>query len=433
VKTDRISLVVTLLIVIGLVLAACGPTATPTPTKVPPTKVPPTKVPPTKVPPTEAPPAKGTSYKVGFCAAITGGGSSLGVPERNTAEMLAEQYAGGITGPDGVHHDLEFIIYDTESNPDTAASVASRLITEEEVDVLVCGTLSGNSMAIMPLATENETPLVSMASARAIIQDPETGESRKWIFKTPQENLHSGEWQAQYLEAMGITSVCDLYENTGYGQDCLAQTTAALEPQGIEVIYSDTFERSDTEFPQMPGVQGSGCEAIVVGAIPPGASMVTVAAREVLPNLPVIQGHGVCNQTYIDLAGDAAEDVVFPCGRLMIADLLPDDDPQKAVLQKYIADYTAFTDGEPIDTFGGHAWDAITWAVEGLESLNDGLSLAERRANVRDYIENNINDWPGTGGVFNITADDHLGLTYDDLTFVKVTNGTWAYFPPEDW
>jgi branched-chain amino acid transport system substrate-binding protein len=161
--------------------------------------------------------------------------------------------------------------------------------------------------------------------------------------------------------------------------------------------------------------------------------MVTVAAREVLPGVPVIQGHGVCNQTFIDLAGDAAEDTVFPCGRLMIADLLPDSDPQKAVLLKYRADYIAFTDGEPVDTFGGHAWDAIMWAVEGLESLNDGQSLAARRAGVRDYVESNITNWPGTGGVFNITPDDHLGLTYDALTFVKVVDGTWAYFPPEEW
>lgn len=414
-RTDRMHTFIALGIAAVLVLAGC---ATPAPGA------------------TSAPAAgvtEGTPYKIGFCAAITGPGSSLGLPERNTAEMLAEQYAEGVTGPDGVHHSVEVKIYDTESNPDTAASVASRLISEDEVDVLVCGTLSGNSMAVVPLATENEIPLVSMASARSIIEDPETGEARTWIFKTPQENLHSGEWQARYLEALGINQICDLYENTGYGQDCLAQTTIAVEAKGIDVAYTDAFERTDTEFPQMTGVQGSGCSALVVGAIPPGASMVTVAAREVLPDLPVIQGHGVCNQAFIDLAGDAAEGVVFPCGKLMIADLLPDDDPQKAVVQKYAADYTAFTNGEAIDTFGGHAWDAVTWAIEGLTSLNEGLDLAARRAGVRDYIENNIKSWPGVGGVFTITPTDHLGLTYEALTFVKVVDGTWAYFPPEDW
>jgi branched-chain amino acid transport system substrate-binding protein len=415
VKTHRIYMTMALGVAVVLVLAGCAkpaPSATSTPA---------------------AGATEGTPYKIGFCAAITGPGSSLGLPERNTAEMLAEQLADGITGPDGVHHDVQVKIYDTESNPDTASSVASRLISEDEVDVLVCGTLSGNSMAVVPIATENEVPLISMASARSIIEDPETGETRKWIFKTPQENLHSGEWQARYLEALGIKEICDLYENTGYGQDCLAQTTVAVEGKGIDVVYTDAFERTDTEFPQMTGVQGSGCSALVVGAIPPGASMVTVAAREVLPNLPVIQGHGVCNQTFIDLAGDAAEGVVFPCGRLMIADLLPDDDPQKAVVKKYATDYTAFTNGEAIDTFGGHAWDAIMWAVEGLQSLDEGLDLAARRAGVRDYIEDNIKSWPGTGGVFTITPTDHLGLTYEALTFVKVVDGTWAYFPPEDW
>jgi len=414
-KAHRRSMVVALVVAVILVLAGC---ATPAPSA------------------TSAPAAgatEGTPYKIGFCASITGPGSSLGLPERNTAEMIAEQYADGITGPDGVHHAVQVIIYDTESNPDTAASVASRLINEDEVDVLVCGTLSGNSMAVVPIATENEVTMVSMASARSIIEDPETGETRAWIFKTPQENLHSGEWQARYLEAKGISQVCDLYENTSYGQDCLAQSTIALGEKGIDVVYSDAFERTDTEFPQMTGVQGSGCSALVVGAIPPGASMVTVAAREVLPNMPVIQGHGVCNQTFIDLAGDAAEGVVFPCGKLMIADLLPDDDPQKPVVTKYAADYTAFTDGEAIDTFGGHAWDALAWSIEGLQSLNDGLDLAARRAGVRDYIENNITNWPGIGGVFNITPTDHLGLTYEALTFVKVVNGTWAYFPPEEW
>jgi branched-chain amino acid transport system substrate-binding protein len=406
---------VTMIALLSLLVSACAPPAPPEPT--------------------EAVPVEGTAYKLGFCSAATGGGSSLGVPERNTAEMVAAQLeeAAGVSGPDGMIHDVEVIIYDTESTPDVASTVVSRLIEEDEVDAIVCGTLSGNSLAIAPLATEAEVPLVSMASARAIIEDPETGETRYWVFKTPQENFHSGVWQAQYAEAMGWTTVCDLYENTGYGQDCLAQTTAAMEEKGIEVVYTDSFERTDTEFPQMAGVTGSGCEALVVGSIPPGASMVTVASREVAPDLPVVQGHGVCNQAFIDLAGEAVEGVVFPCGKLMYPDLLPADDPQKEFLVEYIENYTEFTDGEPISTFGGHGIDALMWVVEAMESLDEGLTLEERRAAIRDYIEGNITNWPGTGGVFNITPDDHLGLEYDALGFVKVEGGTWVYFPPEEW
>ncbi len=123
----------------------------------------------------------------------------------------------------------------------------------------------------------------------------------------------------------------------------------------------------------------------------------------------------------------------MPCGRLLVAEGLPEDDPQKELLLTYIEDYTEFTGGEPISTFGGHAYDALLWAAEALESLDEGLTLAERRAAIRDYVEANIKDWPGTGGVFNITADDHLGLDYTGLTFVRVEDGGYVYYPEEEW
>lgn len=424
---------VTIVALLALLVSACAPPAPPPePTTPPPPEATPTPPPPE---PTEAVPVEGTAYKLGFCSAATGGGSSLGMPERNTAEMIAAQLeeAAGVSGPDGVIHDVEVIMYDTESTPDVGSSVVTRLIEEDEVDAIVCGTLSGNSLAMVPLIQEAEVPFVSMASARSIILNAETGESYEWAFKTPQENLHSGVWQALWAQHMGWETVCDLYENTGYGQDCLNNTTAAMDEVGIEVVYTDSFERTDTEFPQMAGVTGSGCDALMIGSIPPGASMATVASREVAPDLPVVHGHGVCNQAFIDLAGDAVEGVVLPCGKLMYADLLPDDDPQKEFLLDYIADYTEFTDGEPISTFGGHAMDALVWVIEAMGSLEEGLTLEERRAAIRDYIESEITNWPGTGGVFSITPDDHLGLEYDALGFVKVEGGTWAYFPPEEW
>jgi branched-chain amino acid transport system substrate-binding protein len=271
-------------------------------------------------------PEAGGAYKIGFASAITGPGSSLGEPERNTAEMIAEQLTadGGVLGADGKMHPVEVIIYDTESNPDTAVSVVRRLIEEDEVQVIVAGSLSGNSLAIVPVVTEAEVPYISMASARSIIMNPETGDTYAWAFKTPQENLHSAVWQAMYLTDQGLSTVCYLYENTGYGADCYNNGAVALADANIEIVYEDTFERSDTEFgAQMAGVQAAGCDAVVVGAIPPGASTVTVALRDFVPEIPVVHGHGTCNQAFIDLAGGAAEGVVSPCGRLMAVETLP--------------------------------------------------------------------------------------------------------------
>jgi branched-chain amino acid transport system substrate-binding protein len=451
----KLNTVFALLTMLALLLSACaqaGPAETQAPAQPAETQAPaPTE--PAAAPtetmapePTEAPMAteapteamqgiEGEPYKIGFAPAITGPGSSLGAPEHETGQMIAQQLneQGGVVGPDDVRHPIEIVIFDTETNPDVAVSVVRRMIEEENVQVVVAGTTSGISMAMVPIVTEAEVPYISMASSGAIVKDPETGETRTWAFKTAQDNLASAQWQAQYLTDVGFTKVCHLSENSGYGADTLAQAEKAFGEAGIEIVYSDSFERTGTEFPQVINVQTSDCQAVVVGAIPPASSNISIALRDALPDMPIIHGHGTCNQDHIDLMGaEVAEGMVSPCGKVMVSDTLPDDDPQKDVLVQYVADYTDFT-GKPVNTFGGHGWDAIMLAVNALGSLTDGMDLPAQRAAVRDYLENDVTNWPGISGVYNLSPDDHFSLGFDSLTFVRVENGKWVYYPPEEW
>jgi branched-chain amino acid transport system substrate-binding protein len=378
---------------------------------------------------------EGTTYKIGFAPSVTGGGSFLGTPERDTAEIVTAQLesTGGIVGSDGVLHPVEIIMGDTESNPDVGVSLARRFIDENEVVVLVMGSLTPISLAIAEVAEEAEVPYVSMASSSLIIQDPaDATKMRYWVFKTPQSNGDVAVWQVKRLQKMGVTSVCYLYENTGYGKDCFNSSMKALEAAGFTTASSDSFERTDTEFPQVAGVQASGCEVVVVGAIPPGAAMVTIAVRDALPDIPIIHGHGVCTEDFITTAGAAAEGVELPCSAVIIAEDLASDHPQKAVFMHYKTLYTDYT-GEPVSTFGGHGWDGLMWVLDALKSLPDGLTLDEQRVAVRDYLENNIKDWPGTAGVFTLSPTDHYGLTVESFTWFKVEGGKWAPFPEEQW
>jgi branched-chain amino acid transport system substrate-binding protein len=381
-------------------------------------------------------PAKGAEYKIGFVSSATGNYASLGLPEAKTAEMIQKQLdaQGGITGPDGVKHPVKIIIYDDANEADKAVSSVTRLITEDEVIAVVSSTGSGTSVAQIPVCEENKTPCVSMASAKSITTDPKTSTEYKWMFKTPQTNGHAGEWQAAYLKAKGLTNICIIYTNDGYGKDCLATYKAAAEAAGLSVIYEGSYAATDTEFSaQMASVQASGCQAVEIGSTPPVASLATIAVRNALPETPITLGHGVCNQSYITTAGKAAEGVVFPCGKVTVIDQLADTDPQKAVLQKYITDYTASTNGEAISTFGGHAWDALEMIINAMSTLKNGMSLTDQRAAVRDYLENKVVGWPGISGTFTMSPTDHNGLAKDSLLFVTVKDGKWVAFPEKDW
>jgi branched-chain amino acid transport system substrate-binding protein len=414
---------------IAVLLAAC---AAPTPTPAPPAATP-TVAP--AAPPTPTPaPKVGAPYKIGFIASITGPGASLGIPERNVAQMVQEQLKaqGGIEGPDGVRHEVQILIFDDESKTDTAATVARRLIEQEGVVVLVAGTLSGPSLAMVPIATEAKVPMISMASARSIIEDPETKKMREWIFKPVPENLHSAQMQADYLKAVGVTKVCHLYENTAYGKDTFASAQAIFPQAGIEIVYGDAFERTATEFPQVEKVKASGCQAVVIGSIPPASALVNVAVREALPEVRIVHGHGSCSPDLIKNAGAAAEGTVMPCGKILVADQLPDTDPVKQLNLDFVKAYQDFTKGEPISTFAGHAYDALQWAIAALKTLPDGLSLAEQRAKVREALEG-LRNFPGTHGIFNLSPDDHLGFNYADFVMVVVKDGKFQILPRDQW
>lgn len=402
-----------MLIAVGLVTAACGPAAEPT----------------------TGPTVIGVGYKIGFAPGVTGGASFLGEPERNVAEIISDQLktAGStIVGPDGVVHPVEILIGDTESNPDTAVSLVRRYIDEDEVVAVIGGSVTPISLAIAEVAEEAKVPYISMASSLAIITDPDTGATRPWVFKVAQSNGDVAVRQVERIASLGPTSICYLYENTGYGKDCFGSSSKAVEEAGFPTAYEDSFERTDTEFPQVTAVQAAGCDAVVVGAIPPGASLVTIALRDAMPDIPIIHGHGVCTDDFVTTAGSAAEGMEMPCSPVIIANDVAEGDPQKSVFTEF---YKAYTDdtGDPVSTFGGHGWDSLQWVLEALATLPDGLSLAEQRAAVRDAIESNVTNWPGTAGVFNLSAEDHYGLTPDSFTWFKVENGTFAPFPANQW
>lgn len=366
-------------------------------------------------------------------AAITGRAAFLGEPERDSALMIAaqlEEAGGGVTGPDGVFHPVEILIEDTEGNPDVAIALAKKFIDEDEVVIIVGGTRSPVSVPVaVAVIEEAQTPFISMASSSAIV---EPVEERYWTFKTPQSNKHVAPVQVAYLQAIGVTKIASLYVNNAFGVDSRDALQDAVAGTGIEIVVEEAFEAEDTDFTaQLTKTKASDAQALVVHAIPPAASTITVQFRELGLDMPLIHNHGVGMKPFIDLAGEAANGVVFPIGKMIGAEELPDGDPQKQVLLDFIADYEAFS-GNPRSTFAGHAWDGLQWALECLKSLPDGISLEEQRAQCRDTIEG-LTGFIGTGGIFNLSAEDHVGLSSDDLILVKVENMEWVYFPEEEW
>ncbi len=362
----------------------------------------------------------GESYKIGALVAVTGRASSLGVPQRNTFEMLQQQIdaAGGVRGPDGLMHPVEIIVYDTESEETKAVLGAKKLIEEDNVAVILGPTQSGTALALIDSVQKAEIPLIANAAS---IQIVEPVAERTWVFKTAPSDRLVVAALIEYLQRQGISRVAWMSVNTAYGDSGKIEFEAAAPGAGISIVTSEKFEATDTDMtPQLTKIRGTDAEALIIWSIPPSASAVTKNAYDLGLDMPIFHSHGVGNETFIELSTkEAAEGVMFPIGKIVVADQLPDSDPQKATLLGYVEEYQAAY-GEAPTTFGGHAWDGVYLALQLLEEVGPDRSA------MRDALESTQN-FVGIGGVFNFSTSDHNGLDTSAITMVRIVDGQWTW------
>ncbi len=353
----------------------------------------------------------GEPLKIGGIFAVTGPASALGEPEADTARMLEEQInaEGGIDG-----RPLQIIIRDTKGDETEGLAAVKELVDREEVLAIVGPSRSGTTLGIIETVEQAEVPLVSCAAASKI-----TNPVKTWVFSTPQSDADAVTRIYGYLQDQDITRIAALTASSGYGIAGLEQLEEQAPDAGLEIVAKEEFADTDTDMTaQLTNIKGTDAQVVICWGIGPTPSLVAKNVAQLQMEIPLIMSHGVANARFIEGAGDAANGVILPAGRLIVAAQLPDDDPQKALLLDYAKQYEdAF--GKPADTFGGHAWDAVMLVVEAMRAG------ATDRAAIRDYIEQ-TEGFAGIGGVFNFSADAHYGLNPEAFVMVEIVDGAWT-------
>ncbi|MBN1648483.1 MAG: ABC transporter substrate-binding protein [Spirochaetales bacterium] len=352
--------------------------------------------------------------KIGAILAETGPIAFLGAPEVKTAKMLVDKInAGG--GIDG--RKIELIVKDSQASGDKAIAFANQLIEEDQVFAIIGPTSSGTSLAIKEICEEGETILMSCAAAEAI-----SNPVAKYVFTTPQQDRYAAKAVLKTMQEMGITKVGFVYEGTGFGKGGIEQFEKYASDYGVEIAISESYNIKETDYTGiMTKVKGAGVQAVVNWAVFPAQSIIPKNMKQIGFNVPLFHSHGFGNIKYVEAIGkDAAEGILFPCGKLLAAEQLPKSDPQKKLLMDYKKEYEA-TYGEAVSTFGGHAYDALMMLVEAIDKEGPD------KAKVRSYIEN-LKNHPGTGGVYNYSPQDHNGLGEDSLVMYQVKDGKFVLY-----
>ncbi|QFI69730.1 ABC transporter substrate-binding protein [Sinorhizobium alkalisoli] len=351
--------------------------------------------------------------KIGATLSETGPAAFLGDPEAKTLKMLVEEInaAGGVNG-----EKIELIVYDDGGDPNKARTFATRLVEDDEVVAVIGGTTTGTSMAIIPVFEDAEVPFISLAGAIEII-DP----VKPYTFKTPHTDRMACAKIFEDMKKAGITKIGVISGSDGFGASMRKQCLGIIGEYGIEVLADETYGPTDADMtPQLTNIKGKeGIQAVLNPGFGQGPAIVTRNYAQLAVGLPLYQSHGVASDGFIELAGaEAAEGVRLPGTALLVAEILPENDPQRAVVTAYKEAYEKAT-GKPVSTFGGYAHDALRILVDAITRAGSA-----EPSDIRGAIEA-TKGFVGTTGIVTMTAEDHLGLDLSAFRMLEIEKGGW--------
>lgn len=354
--------------------------------------------------------------KVGVTVSATGPAASLGIPEKNTFALLPKQIAGKT---------VEYIVLDDASDTTTATKNTRKLITEDKVDLIVGSTVTPNSLAMIDVAAETETPMISMAASAAIVSPVDA--RRRWVFKTPQNDSHMSTAITSHMADAGIKKVAFIGFSDAYGEGWFREFAKLAELRKIEIIANERFARNDTSVTgQILKIMSANPDAVLIAGSGTPAALPQKTLKERGYKGQIYQTHGVANNDFLRVCGKDCEGTFLPAGPLLVAEQLPDANPVKKSAIAYKTAYEKAYGAGSVSTFGGHAWDTgvlLNAAVpEALKKAQPGTK--EFRAALRDALEN-VKEVPASHGIFNMNPNDHLGLDQRSRVMVRIVDGKW--------
>ncbi|MDR5855892.1 ABC transporter substrate-binding protein [Caballeronia sp. LZ062] len=354
--------------------------------------------------------------KIGVTVSATGPAASLGIPEKNTIALLPKEIAG---------QKVQYIVLDDATDSTQAVKNARKLTSEDHVDALIGSTVVPNSLAMIDIAAETTTPMISMAAAASIVEPMDS--KRAWVFKTPQNDILMATAIAQHMSNHGVKTVAFIGFSDAYGESWFKEFTKAADLAKIRVVANERFARNDASVTgQVLKMMSQNADAVLIAGAGTPAALPQKTLKERSYKGKIYQTHGVANNDFLRVCGKDCDGTFLPAGPLLVAEQLPDSNPVKQAALTYKKAYEGAYGAGSVSTFGGHAWDAgliLQHAIPVALKKGQPGTPAFREA-LRAAIEDTKN-LAASHGIFNMSANDHSGLDQRARVMVEIVGGKW--------
>jgi branched-chain amino acid transport system substrate-binding protein len=361
--------------------------------------------------------AASAQIKIGVTVSATGPAASLGIPEKNTIPLCPKS-AGGKT--------IEYILLDDATDTTAAVQNTRKLIGENKVDAIIGSTTTPNSLAMIDVFAEGETPVVSLASSIRIIEPMDA--KKAWSFKTPQTDVMMAGAILEHASANGVKTIGYIGFNDALGEAFFAEIDKAAQRRKIPLVANERYAPKDTSVTgQVLKLIAAKPDAVVIGASGTPAALPASALVEHGYKGKLYFNHGVANNDFLRVGGKDVEGSYVPASPVIVASQLPDGHPAKKPAEEYIKLYESAYGPGTVAAFGSYTWDACLELANAiptaLKSAQPGT--VEFRRALRDALENTKNLEVSNGAV-NMTKTDHLGLDSRARVMTQIQNGKWV-------
>jgi branched-chain amino acid transport system substrate-binding protein len=353
---------------------------------------------------------------VGVTLSATGPAASLGIPEKNTFALLPQTIAG---------QKIHYVVLDDGSDTTKAVGNTRKLLSEDKADVIVGSTTTPNSLAMIDVVAEAQVPMISMAASSKIV-DP-VDDKRRWVFKTPQNDIMMSLAIASHMKDHGVKTVGFIGFGDAYGEGWFTEFGKAAAAKGLAIVANERYARNDQSVTaQVLKLQAAHPDAILIAASGTPAALPQITLKERGYAGLVYQTHGVANADFLRVGGKAVEGTYLPAGPVLVASQLPASNPVRKSALEYVSRYEAAYGKGSVSTFGAHAWDAghLLMAAIPVALKKAQPGTPEFHAALRDALED-LKGVAGAHGIFNMSKTDHLGLDQRARVMVKIENGAW--------
>ena len=357
--------------------------------------------------------------KIGLMVSATGPTSAIGIPQKNTGEILPKQI-GGVP--------VEYISLEDGGDATRAVQNIKKLVQENNIDALIGPSTTPNAFAILDVIAEAKVPMMATVGTSAVVEPIDA--KKRWVFKTTQNDDLIAAALLKHMAKNNVKTVAFIGFSDPYGDNWLKVFSSLAEKADIKVVNAERFNRTDQSVTgQTLRMLAAKPDAMLIAAVGGPAVLPEATLRDQGWKGPIYQTHAVATDDFIKLGKDKVEGTVLAAGPMLVIDEIPDSNPTKKVAQSYIATYQKQFGAIPA-TFGANTWDAgllLERAIpEALKVAKPGTEAF--RTALRDALERE-REVIGCQGVFNMSPANHNGMDERARVLVTVKDGKFRLLP----